>query len=52
MINKAAAPVTIETLPAAPFINGGKIARADAAQFVVDQLTTDTWLRRTLVILW
>jgi uncharacterized protein YbjT (DUF2867 family) len=33
-------------------INGGKIARADVAQFVVNQLTTDTWLRRTPVILW
>ena len=33
-------------------VNGGKIARADVARFVVDQLTTDTWLRRTPVILW
>jgi uncharacterized protein YbjT (DUF2867 family) len=33
-------------------INGGKVARADVARFVVDQLTTDTWLRRTPVILW
>jgi len=33
-------------------INGGKIARADVARFVVDQLTTDTWLRRTPIILW
>ncbi|MEO6918710.1 MAG: SDR family oxidoreductase [Collimonas sp.] len=33
-------------------VNGGKIARADVAQFVVEQLTTDTWLRRAPVILW
>ncbi len=33
-------------------VNGGKIGRADVAQFVVEQLTTDTWLRRTPVILW
>jgi uncharacterized protein YbjT (DUF2867 family) len=33
-------------------VNGGKIARADVARFIVDQLTTDTWLRRTPVILW
>ena len=33
-------------------INGGKVARADVARFVVEQLTTDTWLRRTPVILW
>jgi putative NADH-flavin reductase len=32
-------------------VNGGKIARADVAQFVLEQLTTDTWLRRTPVIL-
>jgi putative NADH-flavin reductase len=33
-------------------IKGGKIARADVARFVAEQLTTDTWLRRTPVILW
>lgn len=33
-------------------VHGGKIARADVAQFVVEQLRTDTWLRRTPVILW
>jgi putative NADH-flavin reductase len=33
-------------------VHGGKIARADVAQFVIEQLTTDTWLRRTPVILW
>ena len=33
-------------------VNGGKIARADVAQFVLKQLTTDAWLRRTPVIRW
>lgn len=33
-------------------VHGGKIARADVAQFVVEQLTSDTWLRHTPVILW
>jgi uncharacterized protein YbjT (DUF2867 family) len=33
-------------------VNGGKIARADVARFVVEQLTTDTWLRRTPVLIW
>jgi putative NADH-flavin reductase len=33
-------------------VNGGKITRADVAQFVLEQLTTDTWLRQTPVILW
>jgi putative NADH-flavin reductase len=32
-------------------VHGGKIARADVAQFVVEQLTTDTWLGQTPVIL-
>jgi uncharacterized protein YbjT (DUF2867 family) len=33
-------------------VSGGKIARADVARFAVEQLATDTWLRRTPVILW
>jgi uncharacterized protein YbjT (DUF2867 family) len=33
-------------------VKGGKIARADVARFVVDQLTTDAWLRRTPVLMW
>jgi len=33
-------------------VKGGKIARADVARFVVEQLTTDTWLRRIPVLLW
>ena len=33
-------------------INGGKVARADVARFAVEQLTADTWLRQTPVILW
>jgi len=33
-------------------VKGGKIARADVARFVVEQLTTDTWLRRAPVLMW
>lgn len=33
-------------------VKGGKIARADVAKFVVDQLTTDIYLRQTPVLLW
>ncbi len=33
-------------------VKGGKVARADVARFVVEQLTTDTWLRRTPVLMW
>jgi uncharacterized protein YbjT (DUF2867 family) len=33
-------------------LDGGKIARADVARFVVEQLTDDTWLGQAPVILW
>jgi uncharacterized protein YbjT (DUF2867 family) len=33
-------------------VKGGKIARADVARFVVEQLTADTYLRRTPVLMW
>ncbi|MGV1760913.1 NAD(P)-dependent oxidoreductase [Rhizobium sp. A22-96] len=33
-------------------VNGGKIARADVSRFAVEQLTVDTWLGRTPVLMW
>jgi uncharacterized protein YbjT (DUF2867 family) len=33
-------------------IQGGTIARADVADFVVQQLTADTWLRKAPLITW
>jgi len=33
-------------------IHGGTIARADVADFVVQQLTADTWLRKSPLIIW
>lgn len=33
-------------------VQGGKIARADVADFVVQQLTADTWLRKAPLITW
>jgi uncharacterized protein YbjT (DUF2867 family) len=33
-------------------VHGGKIARADVANFVVQQLTVDTWLRKAPLITW
>jgi uncharacterized protein YbjT (DUF2867 family) len=33
-------------------VNGGKVARADVAQIVVEQLAKDTWLKQTPVLLW
>lgn len=33
-------------------VNGGKVSRADVAHFVVEQLTTDTWLKQAPVLMW
>ncbi len=33
-------------------VHGGTIARADVAEFVVQQLTADTWLRKAPLITW
>lgn len=33
-------------------VHGGRIARADVADFVVQQLAADTWLHRTPLITW
>jgi uncharacterized protein YbjT (DUF2867 family) len=33
-------------------VHGGTIARADVADFVVQQLTADTWLRKSPLISW
>lgn len=33
-------------------VNGGKVARADVARFVVEQLATNTWLKQTPLLLW
>lgn len=33
-------------------VHGGTIARSDVAEFVVQQLTTDAWLRRAPLITW
>jgi uncharacterized protein YbjT (DUF2867 family) len=33
-------------------VHGGTIARSDVAEFVVRQLTTDTWLRKAPLITW
>lgn len=33
-------------------VKGGKIARADVARFVVEQLVTNIWLKQTPLLLW
>ena len=43
---------SVRTVTDLAAVKGGEIARADVARFVVEQLTTDTWLRRTPVLLW
>jgi uncharacterized protein YbjT (DUF2867 family) len=52
MLTNAPARGSVRAVTDLAGVNGGKIARADVARFVVEQLTTDTWLRRTPVILW
>jgi uncharacterized protein YbjT (DUF2867 family) len=51
-LNDEPARGNIRALTDVAGIHGGKIARADVARFVVDQLMADTWLRRTPLILW
>ena len=43
---------SVRTVTDLAAVNGGKIARADVARFVVEQLTADPWLRRTPVLIW
>ena len=33
-------------------VNGGKVARANVARFVVEQLANNTWLKKTPVLMW
>jgi putative NADH-flavin reductase len=51
MLTNGAARGRIRATTDLAHVNGGRIARADVAQFVLEQLTTDTWLRQTPVIL-
>jgi len=43
---------TIKALEDLSAFNGGNISRQDVAKFVLDQLSADTWLRRTPLITW
>ena len=52
MLNDEVARGSVRAVTDLTGIHGGTIARADVARFVVDQLTTDTWLRRTPLVLW
>lgn len=52
VLNDEAAREHIRAVTDLSGVHGGKIARADVARFVIDQLTADTWLRRTPLITW
>ncbi len=52
MLNDDSARGSVRAVTDLAGVQGGKIARADVACFVVDQLTTDTWLRQTPLISW
>jgi len=52
VLNDKSARGHIQALTDLSTVHGGSIARADVAEFVVQQLTTDTWLRKTPLITW
>ncbi|QKC76337.1 NAD(P)-dependent oxidoreductase [Mesorhizobium erdmanii] len=52
VLNDKPARGSIEALTDLSGVHGGTIARADVADFVVQQLTADTWLRKTPLITW
>ncbi|MGX5831034.1 NAD(P)-dependent oxidoreductase [Mesorhizobium sp. 43Arga] len=52
VLNDKPARGHIKTLTDLAGVHGGTIARADVADFVVQQLTADTWLRKSPLISW
>jgi uncharacterized protein YbjT (DUF2867 family) len=52
VLNDEAARGHIRAVTDLSGVHGGKIARADVARFVVDQLTDDTWLHRAPLVSW
>lgn len=52
LLNDESARGRIRALTDLTGVHGGKIARADVASFVVQQLTVDTWLRKAPLITW
>ena len=52
MLNDKPASGHIRALTDLSGVHGGTIARADVAEFVVQQLTADTWLRKAPLITW
>ena len=52
VLNDKPARGRIKALTDLSGVHGGTIARADVADFVVQQLTADTWLRKSPLISW
>jgi uncharacterized protein YbjT (DUF2867 family) len=52
LLNDEPARGRIRALTDLTGVHGGKIARADVANFVVQQLTTDAWLQKAPLITW
>lgn len=52
MLNNKPGGIAIRTLTDLTDFHGGTIAREDAAKFVVGQITSDTWLRKSPLITW
>lgn len=52
VLNDKPARGRIKALTDLSAVHGGTIARADVADFVVQQLTADTWLRKAPLITW
>lgn len=52
MLTNDAARGSLRAIADLASVHGGKVARADVARFVVEQLANDTWLKQTPVLLW
>jgi uncharacterized protein YbjT (DUF2867 family) len=52
VLNDKPARGSVRALTDLSTVHGGSIARADVADFVVQQLTTDMWLRKAPLITW
>jgi putative NADH-flavin reductase len=52
VLNDKPARGNIHALTDLSGVHGGTISRADVADFVVEQLTEETWLRKTPLITW
>ncbi len=52
ILNNKPGGKTVRALVSVDSFHGGSISREDVAAFVLDQLTSDQWLRQTPLITW